>query len=66
MAETYVSRPHFEELTLDSGKVHVPARGFRNWALFFANNVRRSGAHLESVWTPHPSTEFWANVSVRR
>lgn len=34
MAETYVSRPHFEELTLDSGKVHVPARGFRNWALF--------------------------------
>lgn len=65
MAETYVSRPHFEELTLDNGKVRVLACGFQN-SVVFANKLRHTGVHLTPVWTPHPSTEFGANESVVR
>lgn len=66
MAETYVSRPHFEELTLDSGKVRVLQCVVFEIVLFSANRPRRGGAHPAPLWTPHLSTEFWANVLVRR
>lgn len=39
MAETYVSRPHFEELTLHSPKMCVFASFFWEIVLFFANNA---------------------------
>lgn len=52
MAETYVSRPHFEELTLDCDKVHVLLCGFQN-VLFFANKLGHTRVYLTAVWSPH-------------
>ena len=66
-----LARPHFEELTQDSGKkcASLCVWFFKTVLLFFAN--KQTAAHTRVHLTPcldstTPSTELWANESVLR
>lgn len=52
MAETYVSRPHFEELTQVSEKVHVTVGIFSKKSAPFANKQGHTRIRRTAVWTP--------------
>lgn len=62
MAETYVSRPHFEELTLDSGKVHVLVCGFQKILLLFC---KQTAAHRSSPYACLDSPTRQPNSGLR-
>lgn len=66
MAETNVSRPHFEELTLHGKKRTSLAFILFSTAPFFVNKLGHTRVHLTAVRAPHSLTEFWANESVVR
>lgn len=56
--------PILSEMTADSGKT---VRVFSRRSLFrtvFATKAAVLRRSPQPVWTPHPSTEFWANLSL--